>query len=178
MIEQRIVRRYAAALFGAASEADVVDRVESDLGLVGYALENSADLKNAVESPVIPAEQKKAVLHALFADKVHEITMAYLGLLIDKRREEAIQQTESEFIRLANAARGIIEAHITTAVHLDTDAESRLLNKLSKLTGKSVQLVKMVDPAIIGGMTIQIGDTIIDGSVRGQLDVLKENLLS
>lgn len=178
MIERRIVRRYAAALFGAASKAGVVDAVESDLGLVGCVVESSPALWEALLSPIVPPAKKRSILGEIFGGKVEEITAAYLGLLVDKRREEAIRETEREYVLLANEARGIVAAEVTSATPLDEDQQSRLVTKLSATTGKTIELSTKVDPALIGGVLVRIGDTVIDGSVRGQLAVLREKLLS
>lgn len=178
MIERRIVRRYASALFAAASDADVVDRVESDLGFVSYVIESSPALWEALTSPIIPRTKKEDILVDLFGENVHEITLAYLKLLVAKRREEALRETESEYVELANEARGIVEAEVTSAIALDEDQEKKLVSKLVAMTGKSIQLSKKVDPSVIGGVLVRIGDTVIDGSVRGQLAALRDGLLS
>jgi len=178
MIERRIVRRYASALFAAASKADAVDQVESDLGLVGLTVESSPALWEAITSPIIPPEKKRAILEEIFKGKVHEITLSYLRLLVDKRREEAILQTEEEYVLLANEARGIVEAEATTATPLDEVQQGQLASKLSATTGKQIRLECKIDPTVIGGVRVRIGDTVIDGSIRGQLDALRESLLS
>lgn len=178
MIERRIVRRYAQALFNAASKAVVVDRVESDLGFVGYAFESSEELMDAFRSPLVPRDRKKAIVRSLFEDKIHEITLSYLDLLIDHRREDAVLQTEDVYIEIANEARGIVNVQVISAVRLEEDEEARLVVKLNAMTGKSVHLEKHVDPGIIGGAIIRIGDKLIDGSIRGQLASLREQLVS
>jgi F-type H+-transporting ATPase subunit delta len=178
MIERRIVRRYASALFGAASKADEVDRVESDLGLVSYVVESSLDLREALASPIIPPEKKREILAGIFEGRVSRTTLAYMGLLVDKRREEVIRHTEAEYVALANEARGIVEAEVTSATPLAHDQEARLAARLSQTTGKSVQLSKRVDPSLIGGLLVRMGDKVIDGSIRGQLGALREQLLS
>jgi F-type H+-transporting ATPase subunit delta len=178
VIEPRVVRRYASALFNAAAREDVVDRVESDLGLVSYAAETSPGLMSALRSPVVTTEVKRGVLHDLFADKVHPITLSYLYLLVEKRREEALTATENEYLTLAEEARGIITAHVTTAARLTEDAEAHLMAAISQLTGKSVRLDKTVDHSLIGGVTLRIGDRVIDGSIKGQLEAIKERLIS
>ena len=178
MIERRIVRRYASALFSAAFKAEVVDRVESDLGLVTYALEMSPDMLDAVRSPLVPAEKKRAIISGVFADKIHEITLSYLNLLVDKGREEAMMQTEEEYILLANEARGIVTAQITSAVALTEEEQSRVKAALAVMTGKVVELQNHLDPELIGGVLVQIGDSVIDGSIKGQLAALRERLLS
>lgn len=177
MIERRIVRRYASALFAAASKAGVVDNVESDLGLVGYVTESSPALLEAMTSPIIPASRKQQIMQDLFGGKVHEITLSYLRLLVDKRREEALTETESEYVLLANEARGILRAEVTSAEPLDADQEARLISKLITMTGKKIELAKKTDKSLIGGVLVRIGDTVIDGSVRGQLAALRETLL-
>lgn len=192
MIERRIVRRYASALFAAASKANAVDQVESDLGLVSYTLQpsvgqdmmsrpsqepNKVTLWETLVSPVIPPAKKHEILDALFKDKISEITLAYLKLCVDKRREEVIRETESEYIALANEARGIVQAEVTSAVELSEDQERRLVAKLSETTGKRIELSKKVDPALIGGLLVRMGDTVIDGSIRGQLEAIRERLL-
>ena len=191
MIERRIVRRYASALFAAASKANAVDQVESDLGLVSYVLRdvppgiipggmsppNKVSLWGALVSPIIPPAKKREILTDIFEGKISEITLSYLGLCVDKRREEVIRQTESEYVALANEARGIVEAEVTSATPLDEDQGARLVSKLSQTLGKTVQLSKQVDPSVIGGLLVRIGDKVIDGSIRGQLAALRERLL-
>lgn len=177
-MEPRIVRRYASALFQAASKVGVVDRIESDLGLISYTMESSPKLKDTIESPIIPVSKKQLILKDIFADKVHEITIAYLNLLTSKRREEAIGQTEGEYVRMANAARGIVSAEVTTAVELGATEEAALITKLVATTGKTIELEKHVDPSIIGGIILRIGDRVVDGSIKGQLAALREKMLS
>jgi len=178
MIERRIVRRYATALFEAARKANAIDRVESDLGLVSYALETMPSLMEAVRSPLVQRDHKKAVLRDLFADKIHEVTLSFLDLLVEKRREEVVLETEPEYVALADDARGIAKAEVTAAVHLTAEEESRLAAKLSRMTGKRAELSISVDSGIIGGLMVKIGDTVIDGSIRSQLAAIKEKLLA
>lgn len=177
MIERRIVRRYASALFAAASRADAVDQVESDLGLVSLTVESAPALLEAITSPIIPPDKKRAILEEIFKGKAHEITLSYLRLLVDKRREEAILQTEEEYVLLANEARGIVEAEATTATPLDEVQQGQLTSKLSATTGKQIRLECKVDPTVIGGVLVRIGDRVIDGSIKGQLAALREQLL-
>lgn len=178
MIEPRIVRRYATALFNAASKAGLIDRVESDLGLVSYTFESSPELFESIVSPVVPNKTKREIVRSIFEGKVEAITLDYLYLLIDKHREEAISQTEEIYILLANEARGMTSADVTTAVDLDKTLQAALAAKLSQVTGKKVSLNLAVDPAIIGGVVVKIGDRVIDGSIKGQLAALREMLLA
>ncbi len=177
MIDRRIVRRYAAALFQTALREDVIDLVESDLGLVSYTFESSPALAEAVGSPLIPANKKKEILQSIFSEKIHEVTLHYLYLAIDNRREGVISETEREYIELANEARGIVTAEVKAAVELTEDERSRLRAKLSKQTGKAVTLNITIDPSIIGGLVVRIGDTVMDGSLKGHLNRIKDEFL-
>jgi F-type H+-transporting ATPase subunit delta len=156
----------------------MVDGIESDLGLITYTFENSPSLMDAFKSPLIPADVKRKIVRDIFADKVHEITLSYLDLLITKRREEAVLATEEEYIDLANEARGILVADVTSALKLTEDQEWALKAKLGKMTGKSVHLQKTIDPSIIGGVIVRIEDRVIDGSIKGRLAAIKEKLIS
>jgi F-type H+-transporting ATPase subunit delta len=176
MIATRIVRRYAAALFRAAQKDGLIDAVESDLGLVSFVFENSPDMWGAIRSPVVSADKKHQILRDVLSGRVHPVTLNYLDLLVDKRREEAIAHTQEEYITLANEARGLVEADVTTAVALEPEDEARLRDKLGQVTGKNVRLRKVVDSEIVGGVTVRIGDRVIDGSIRGRLAALKEKL--
>jgi F-type H+-transporting ATPase subunit delta len=177
VIDTLIVRRYAEALFNQAKAADVVDLIESDLGLITYSFETIPSLEEAIVSPLIPAFKKREIVTSVFQNKVHELTLYYLYLLIDHRREEAIKHTEAEYIRLANEARGILAAEVTSAVELTEEEVVRLKQKLSEHTGKRVDIMVNVDPSIIGGLIVRIGDTVMDGSISGHLRRIKDEFL-
>lgn len=176
MIEGRIVRRYATALFSAAQRSGVIDRVESDLGLVSYTLESMPSFMEAMRSPVIARDHKKRILHEIFADKIDEVTLSFLDLLVEKRREEVVLYVEPVYVSLSDEAKGIVKADVTSAVPLTKDEELALAKKLSATTGKTAQLSITIDASIIGGLLVRIGDTVIDGSIRGQLEALREKL--
>ncbi|MDH7600762.1 MAG: F0F1 ATP synthase subunit delta [Armatimonadota bacterium] len=177
MIQRRVVRRYAAALLSAARRANVIDRVESDLGLVAYTLDSVPLLRRAVRSPVVPRERKKQILEELLGDKLHPLTLSFLKLLVDKRREEILSAVEPEYVQLADEVRGIAKAQVLSAVELTEEQKRRLAEGLSRATGKNVLLSIEVDKSIIGGVVVRIGDTVIDGSIRGQLAAIKERLM-
>ncbi len=174
MIDRRVVKRYASALFMAASKADVVDRIESDLGLISYVMETSPELLKTMYSPLVADEAKKTVLREVFDGKIDQITLRYMELLVDKRREQVLLQTEEEYIKLANEARGVADAQVRTAVRLTDEQTEAITAKLEKLTGKKIHLIKLVDPKLIGGVEVRIGDHVIDGSIRGQLAELRK----
>ena len=177
MRQTAITRRYAGALFEAAKSEDAVDRVESDLGLIAFSLENAPRLREVMVHPLIPAARKKEIAAEVFDGRVQEVTLHFLDLVIDKRREGILEEVEPEYVRLANEFRNVVPVRVTSAVPLTADEQSGLRKKLEKLTGKMVELQLAEDPELIGGLVVQIGDTVIDGSVRGYLASLREKLL-
>jgi F-type H+-transporting ATPase subunit delta len=172
-----LARRYAGALFEAARGQDVIDRVESDLGLVTYSLQTMPRLREVMAHPLIPPKGKKDIVAEIFRDEIEDITLRFLYLLINKRREEILEEVESEFVRFANDFRGILPALVISAVPLTLDEQSRLRAGLQESTGKRVELQLEEDPSLVGGLCVRIGDTVIDGSVKGYLASLRERLL-
>ncbi|MHB0912528.1 MAG: F0F1 ATP synthase subunit delta [Armatimonadota bacterium] len=177
MRQTTLARRYAGALFGLARDADAIDRVESDLGLVNYSVESMPSLREVVMHPLIPADRKKEILAAVFAEKIEGLTLDFLKLLVDKRREGILSDVEEEYVRIADDFRGVMPAVVVSVVPLTAEEQAALKQKLGGLTGKTVELTLEQDEALIGGLVVKIGDTVIDGSVRGQLATMREKLL-
>lgn len=172
-----LAKRYAAALFEAAKASDSIDLVESDLGLVTYSLESVSQLTEVLEQPLIPIERKKEIVRDIFSGRVQELTLNFLGLVIEKRREHILTEVEKEYVKLANDYRGIVLVQVTSALPLTLDEKSALRAKLEAFTGKQVELELHEDPTLIGGLVLRIGDTVIDGSVKGYLESLRNQML-
>ncbi len=172
-----LARRYAAALFQAARESNAVDSVESDLGFITYSVDDIPQLHEMLVHPLIPGERKKALISQIFKGKVQDITLDFLFLLVDKQREEIVSDVEREYVNLANEYRSVVTVQVTSAVPLTDDERDALVRKLTEFTGKKAELTLSEDPSLIGGIIVQIGDTVIDGSVRGYLASLREKML-
>lgn len=178
MAELAVVRRYAHALFSTASNTGAVDQVESELGAVHEVLRATPRLKRVLQAPTIPGARKKALLKTVFGEQVGPLTGRFLDLVVDRRRETILHDIHAEFHRLANEARNILPVGVISATPL-TDAEhDALAAALAKRTGKRVVLNVEIQPEILGGLMLRMGDTVIDGSVRSRLEQLRERLLS
>lgn len=176
MAELAVVRRYARALFDTAAKAGALDQVEQDLKGVHQVFATVPQLSRALGAPTIAASRKKDLLRNAFEQRVSALTLRFLELALTRRRQDIFRSIYPEFQRLANAARGIVPVRVQAAVPL-TDAEREQLGTaLAQRTGKRIQLEVDVEPALLGGLVVRMGDVVIDGSVRTKLEQLHQRL--
>ncbi|MFN3648804.1 MAG: F0F1 ATP synthase subunit delta [Armatimonadota bacterium] len=178
MAELAAVRRYARALFDTARREGTVDQVEEDLKAVDQVLRAVPRLTRALGAPTLSTARKKALLETAFGPRVSPLTLRFLNLLLDRRREGLVGHIFPEFVRLANEWRNVLPVEVTAAVPLTDEEREALAGALGRRTGKSIRLQVQIEPKIMGGMWIRMGDTIIDGSVRSRLRRLHQRLLS
>jgi F-type H+-transporting ATPase subunit delta len=134
-------------------------------------------LSRSLESPLIPADKKHAIIDQIFGKEADPLTRSFLHLLITKRREDILRTVEEEFQVLSDQARGLIRAEATVAAPLSEADRAALVDGLKTRTGKQIELDVRVDPVILGGVVVRMQDTVIDGSVRGALERLREQML-
>ena len=178
MLANQLASKYAQAIFELAAENNMLDQVETELKLVESTIEEYSDLSTLIYHPRVQGQAKKETLSKIFSQDVADIVLKFLKLLVDKRRETALPAIIREYIKFANEARNIVEAEVTTAIPLDHDQQTALINKLTLVTGKTIVLKTQINKAIIGGVIVQIGDKLIDGSITRQLKMLKNTLLN
>lgn len=164
--------RYAAALFQAASAKGEEQKVQADLGSAHKLL---LDAMAALRHPRVPPASKKKLLHDTLGAKVGPTTLKFLDLLVDKKRFDLMVMIASVYAKLAADKRGAAKAQVRTAVALSAEAQQQLAAKLKKFTGKEIELDVKEDPELIGGVTVKIGDWVLDSSLRGQLRRMKES---
>lgn len=176
MIGGRVDRRYASALHVAASRADVVERVAEDLSLIRRTIQENEQLRNLLLERVTPDATKKRVLQKLFGPHLDMVTLRFLDLVVDKRRENILETVEFAFRKIAEEKQGVQKAQVTSAVPLSDSDRARTVSVLEKLTGRKVLLEETIDPAIIGGLVVRVGDRVYDGSLKGSLQQLRRSL--
>lgn len=176
MKDYKTARRYAKALLEMATHQKLLDRVHEDLTMIESLLGQSTDLKKVLMNPVIKKPAKKSLLKSVFDGKVSTVTMEFLLTLCEKNREMILPEICHEFGELRNEAMGLLPAEVASVVELSSDQVRSIEQKLKTLTGKTPLLTLRKDPALIAGIRIQIGDTVIDGSVRHQLERLHDHL--
>jgi len=174
----RIAARYAKSILDLASEQGKLDRVVQDIQLFQEALEHR-DLYLMVKSPIINADKKRAVFKALFDDKVDPLTSAFFDIIIKKSRESALPEISASFMNQYKMKKGITSAVVTTATAIDDEMLATVKGEMQRLglaTGE-VEIVKKVDPEIIGGFILEVEDQLYDASVKSKLADMKKNIL-
>ena len=173
----RAARRYAAALFAAAQQDGKRDAIEKDLDGIHDLMVQTPPFRQAWESPLLPGARKGELIESLLGKSLDPVTLSFLRLLIDKRREEILDGVREEYHRMADVSRNLVRAEATFAVQPTPTEVDSLRRSLAQRTGANVELAVEVDPAILGGVIVRMSDTILDGSVRGTLESLRERLL-
>lgn len=177
MIASQLALRYAEALYELAAEKQALESVENELALVEETLAAYGELATLLYHPQVPLAAKKETVTRVFGPQVADYVRNFLLLLVDKRRETALPAIIREYRALANKARNIAEAEVTTAMPLGEGDKAALAAKLSAVTGKNVVLKTRIDERIVGGVVVKLGDKLIDGSVVRRLEALKAALL-
>jgi F-type H+-transporting ATPase subunit delta len=166
--------RYAQALFDLATDEKRVAAVEADLKSLKAALRESKDLRVLVGSPAFGAEAKGKALAAI-ADKAkfNPTTKKFLGLLAANGRADILASVITGYEALSAKARGAVSAQVTTAVALSPAQSKGVAAALRQALGKDPEIETRVDPAILGGIKVQVGSRLFDASLKSKLDSLK-----
>jgi F-type H+-transporting ATPase subunit delta len=177
MIVGSIARRYARALFELAVEQGQVDSWASSLVTLKQAVEASAELRDVLENPVYTREQRRAIGGKLVtALQLAPEPANLVYLLGDRNRLSHLGAIVDTFVKLADQKLGRVRARLTSAVPLDAAAAERIGARLSQATRSQVLLESDVDPALLGGVVARVGAYTYDGSLRTQLEDLRQAL--
>jgi F-type H+-transporting ATPase subunit delta len=169
-------RRYASGIFQVAQEANTIDTWRAELTKLDELLQDDV-LVAAFQNPAVGVKRRMELAN-LLAPELRPETENLLRLLVEHHRTRYMHEIRAAFERLADEASGIVHAAVTTAIDLDPDDRKRYEQELARKLGRKVSVTFMTDPAIVGGATIQIGDHLVDGTVRTQLARLRQELLS
>ena len=170
--------RYARAFVDVVFEKKLdANKTIEELRSLADLVESTASLRTVWESPSVPAEQKRAVLDQIVSRLgASKMTRNLVAVLIDNRRIAALPEIARQFQEELNTRLGIADAQITTARELGDDEKRALEQQIAALTGKKVRAEYRRDQSVLGGAVVRVGSTIYDGSVKGQLHRLKEQL--
>jgi F-type H+-transporting ATPase subunit delta len=173
-----IASRYARALVDVVLEQKTdPDVARQQLNAIVQAVHDSTELRRVWESPAVSADQKRAVLDAVVGQMgITRTIRNFIAILIDHRRIAMLDDMAKQFDSELNAQLGLAEAEVSSARPLSTDGKRELESQLERLTGKKVRATYSSDPGLLGGVVVRVGSTIYDGSVRGQLEKMKQEL--
>ena len=177
MSASRLAKRYAKALFGLGQENDSYRQYGQELMEFANFCQDNLDFGNAIANPAFAIEDRKKVLDfVLEKSNFSDFVQNFLNLLLDKNRIGAINDISEYFSTLTDEASNIARADIITARPLKDEALKKIEKSLEDLTTKKIQSNVMEDEDLIGGVMVKIGDLVLDGSVKAQLEGLKESL--
>ncbi|SEQ98419.1 F0F1 ATP synthase subunit delta [Piscibacillus halophilus] len=178
MSQSVVAKRYAVALFEIGKGKSNLDQLEEELLVISDVFKNDETLNQFLDNPRVSREKKKEFVRNVFKD-VSQDTLNTLLLLIDKRRVDIIEDLVSEFIKMKNEARGIAEADVYSVREL-TEEETKQIQETfaKKMMINNLRINNIVDPSILGGVRIRIGNEIYDGTVKTQLKRLEQKLVT
>jgi ATP synthase F1 delta subunit len=166
---------YGRALFEAASDADKLDEVHDQLGEVADALSSDHDLQVFFFSPYLTADEKKDGLHKAVTG-ANPLVQNFIELLIEKHRMPALMRIRREYDRLWDEENKLLPVQITSAVELDKSTVKELGDRIAEQTGRKIDLAAEVEPDILGGIVVRVGNAVLDASIRNRLEQLRKQV--
>jgi len=174
MTDQRVASRYVKSLLGLAVEQNAVEAVHADMKMFDDLCDHNREFLVMLRSPIIKHERKRDILEKIFKGKVHQLTWAILDIITRKNREPLLPAIANDFHRAYNEYHGIGFASVTTAVSIDPAIRSEFEAVARKLSGhKKTELAEKIDPSLIGGFILNVGDQQIDTSISGKLKAMR-----
>jgi len=174
MINKKAARRYTQALYEIAQENNAVEIMRQDFFCIRKAIEGSHELKVFLASPIITFLRKAKIISIIFEGKVNKITLLFLEILCKKNRSGILYDISVDFNDLLNLEQGVLETNIKTAIEMSEAEKKMLSDNLARYTGLKIEPSFSVDASIKGGFVAKFSDTIIDASIKRQLELLFE----
>ncbi len=173
MSRSRASVRYAKAILSFALEQNKEVEVNSDMLLIAETIEESKELQSLLNSPILKSNIKKAAIKDVFSTKISSLTIGLISLLIENKRLSILDDVAVKYTILFDKLKGIEVAKVTTAIPLTEELSKQILEKVKEITGKEATIENNVDPDIIGGFILRIGDVQYDASISNKLQILK-----
>lgn len=178
MPNPRLAARYAKSLLGLALERNQLDQVYRDMQYLQQVCSASGDFVTLLKSPVIRSDKKLAIITAVTQGKVGETTQAFKRLLVHKGRESYLPEIITAFIEQYKAHKGIFTVKLTTAVPVSEEIKQAIIQKAQEYApSRTIELKAAVDENIIGGFLLELGNTLVDGSVAYELNKVRSQFM-
>lgn len=178
MSEFKVASRYAKSLIDLSREQGVLEEVKRDMEQFIEVVHASAALQAVLRNPIVKADKKSNILKALFENKIHPSITAFFNIMVRKGRAGILYATAQEFVRKYNEVKGIVHATVASATALSAANLDALKKTIANEINKEVILNNEVDPSLIGGFVVRVGDRQIDASIAGKLQQLERHFES
>lgn len=174
MSEFKVASRYAKSLAGLAQEKGVLNQVHQDMMLFAKICEENRNLRLLLRNPIVSRDIKLKTILRIFSPHVHPLTRAFFEISVRKHRENILEEIAVEFHRLYNRMNNIEQAKLVTAIPISDELLREFEQQVRRICGREVEMEVKVNPDLIGGFVLTIGDRQIDDSVRSQLNNLRK----
>lgn len=177
MDQSAITVRYAKAFFSLAKEKNLLDKLKVDIESVLEICNQSTDFILLLESPIVKSSKKTELIKTIFSGNVHELTLNFLLLITENKRESHIPGICRNFLEFTRKDQNIKSAVLTTASEVSTETAKKIEQLLGKELNATIELSTSVNPDILGGLVLRLDDKQYDASVATQLKKIKQSLL-
>lgn len=174
MSEIQVASRYAKSLIDLAQEQNSLEAVKTDMESFINVVKQNPQLLAVLNNPIIHHDKKIAILEQLFGATFHKVVSSFFRIVINKGRSEILYGTAKEFVAQYNSLKGIVHAVVTSAAALTEDQKAKLTALITESTNAKIVLEAKVDPDLIGGFVLKVGDRQVDTSISSSLNKLKK----
>ena len=175
MSELTVATRYAKSLIDLAEENKSLEETRKDMELFSQTLRANHELQAVMSNPIIAHNKKIKILEAIFGGKVSKVTDSFFRIMVNKSRSEILYPASKEFINQYNIIKHIVRAYVTSATPLSAENKKSIIAELEAATKGTIELHTKVDPKLIGGFVLMIGDLQVDTSISSSLNRLKQD---
>lgn len=169
-------RRYAKSLSEIANEQNASEDLAADMRLIASTIEQSRDLHVLLQSPIVRTDKKLSILNTIFGGEIGTISLRFIEIIVRKKREKLLGDIAGAYLDLHRQKQGIVLADITTAVEITDEERAKARELIGRWGGDSVELNEKVDPSVIGGFLIRVGDKQYDDTIAGRLHDMRRQL--
>ncbi len=175
MSEITVATRYAKALIDLAQENNSLEATYADMVAFEQLVDDNPVLEAILKNPIIPLDKKKGIVREILKSKLSKVSSSFLDIVINKGRSAILFETSKQFVKQYNKIKGIITAHVTSAVSMSENAKQEIVSLVKKDFGaKRVVIEEKVKANLIGGFILRVGDRQFDGSISHGLDKLRK----
>ena len=174
MKQSRATIRYAKSFVDISLEQNCLEKSYSDMVLIDSVCSSNKDFLNLLRSPIIKTDLKIKILKELFSNNLSALTLSFISLITNKKREGLLPEISASFISLYKKNKNIKEVVVTSALPLDEDLKRSLMDYIGSETGSEIDLKEKIDESLIGGAIIRMDDKQLDASISSSLKALKQ----